>query len=426
MLVALAVAGCAGKPLNQIMLMPAPDVYEEGQIDPFVDNEAISSGVQPPILYATDRAPSEGDEKKKYRFYSDARGGALRLGHAESRVDVDETMTWAEARRISLLKSRGREYPITVSAITEYGVLAGTVPEFDPEYEADELPGQRFIAAIEERLATSRQKDVYLFVHGVKVGFENPLLVGTELWHFLGYNGAFIAYSWPSTPKSEAYFQDLDDATNSARYLRELILYVAEHSSAENIHVIGYSAGTRCVARMLTDLGMYGYLLEEDEIRERTKLGNVFLIGSDMDRQILSGYVLDGALRVPRSLTVYQSSGDIVLGLAKSLFARERSGQVAELGSGAREFMAENPRLRLIDVTNAEAGTTGHGHSYFRQSPWVSSDLLMTLLFDLQPQDRGLVRSDAGVWSFPDDYVTSLRKSLARVDPAVVSGPETE
>ena len=50
LLAMLAVAGCASKPLNQIMLMPAPDVYEEGRIDPFVDNEAISSAVQPPIL----------------------------------------------------------------------------------------------------------------------------------------------------------------------------------------------------------------------------------------------------------------------------------------------------------------------------------------------------------------------------------------
>ena len=404
----LIVAGCASESPNQLMLMPAPDVYEEGGIDPFTDNDAISSSAQPPILYATDREPSIGKETKKNQFYSDVRGDALRLGQAETRVDIDETMTWDEARRVSLLKSRPDDYPISISATTEYGVLAETIPEFDPRYEQDNLPGQRFIASIEERLAKSRRKDVYVYVHGVNVGFENPVLVGMELWHFLGYNGAFVAYSWPSTPRSDSYFRDVDDAVNSSRYLRKLILYIAEHSSTENIHVIGYSAGTRAVARTLTDLGMYGYLLDEGEIRERTKLGNVFLIGSDLDRNILAGYLLDGALRIPRSLTVYQSSGDIVLGLAKSVFGRERSGQAIELDESTRAFLAENPQLRLIDVTNAQAGTTGHGHSYLRKSPWVSSDLLMTLLFDLQPQDRGLVQNDSGIWTFPDDYIESI------------------
>lgn len=410
----LALPGCASKSANQIMLMPAPDVYEEGQIDPFVDNEAIGSSVQPSILFATDRAPSVGKEKKEHEFYSDVRGGVLRLGHAETRVDIDETMTWAEARRVSLLKNRPDDYPISISAVTEYGILAETLPEFDRAGEPDDVPGQRFIAAIEERLAKSRQRDVYLYVHGVNVGFENPVLVGMELWHFLGYNGAFIAYAWPSTRKSDAYFQDLDDAVNSSRHLRQLVLYIAEHSSVENIHVIGYSAGTRAVARMLTDLGMYGYLLDQDEIRERTRLGNVFLVGSDLDRSILSGYLLDGALRIPRSLTIYQSSGDLVLRLAKSVYRRQRSGQAIELEESTRNFLAENPQLRLIDVTNAEAGTSGHGHSYLRKSPWVSSDLLMTLLFDLEPQNRGLVQNDAGVWSFPENYIEALRESLLR------------
>ena len=47
---------------NQVFLMPAPGIYEEGKIDPFIDNDPISRGVQPGILYATDRAPAAEDE----------------------------------------------------------------------------------------------------------------------------------------------------------------------------------------------------------------------------------------------------------------------------------------------------------------------------------------------------------------------------
>jgi esterase/lipase superfamily enzyme len=258
-------------------------------------------------------------------------------------------------------------------------------------------------------------------VHGYKVDFENPLLVASELWHFLGYNGAFVASSWPTTAKKLAYFSDLESAVASARALRKLVVYIAEHSQAERIHVIGYSAGTRVVGRMLADLGILGYGRSDDEIRDYLKLGHVILTGSDVDRAILGGYLLDGALRVPTSLTIYVSGTDKALGASRFMLGRDRSGQVAsvdEVGSSSRQFFENTPRLRIIDVTNAEGSQSGNGHAYFRSSPWVSSDILMTLLYDLPPEQRGLVWSDElPVWVFPDDYVARLLDALQESRP---------
>jgi esterase/lipase superfamily enzyme len=55
--------------------------------------------------------------------------------------------------------------------------------------------GPRFAKAINAQLDQSGRKDVYVYVHGYKVVYENPVLVASELWHFLGYKGAFIAYA---------------------------------------------------------------------------------------------------------------------------------------------------------------------------------------------------------------------------------------
>jgi len=64
-------------------------------------------------------------------------------------------------------------------------------------------------------------------------------------------------------------------------------------------------------------------------------------------------------------------------------------------------------------VTAVEGSDTGNGHGYFRSSPWVSSDLLMTLMHDLDPEDRGLVRLPGQpLWTFPDDYIERLRAAL--------------
>ena len=423
----IAACGSNKPPPNQVYLMPAPGIYEEGKIDPFIDNDPISRGVQPGILYATDRAVAAEDDKK-YDYYTHERGRVLRLGEAYTKLGIDETITWEEARRISLLKNRTDNYPLEVTGIDEFGILERTIPPFNTTHERSAEPFNRLEEEIRERLARSRIKDVYIYVHGYKVNFENPVLVASELWHFLGYNGAFIAYSWPTKFSIWAYVADLENATNSARYLRTLILEIAGIPEVERIHVIGYRAGTRLVSRTLADLGMYGYQKSKEEIFARVKLGNVILIGSDVDRNIMGGYLLDGALRIPEALTVYQSRADGALNMSRRVFRLERSGQVVDKGPLTAEetkWFKEHPELRLIDVSHAEGGTDHGGHSYFRTSPWVSSDILMTLMYNLSPAERGLVQpEDLPLWDFPDDYVERLRKSLVEVNPALRKAPD--
>ena len=94
----------------------------------------------------------------------------------------------------------------------EIGILDRSASEFtDPALlgPAPEAPRRHFVELVNRKLAVSKNKDIYIYVHGYKVSFDNPLLVTAELWHFLGYDGVFIAYSWPSTPKTLAYASDL-------------------------------------------------------------------------------------------------------------------------------------------------------------------------------------------------------------------------
>src|SRR5690606_9117800 len=137
---------------------------------------------------------------------------------------------------------------------------------------------------------------------------------------------------------------------------RSLILHIAGNTAAEKIHIIGYSAGTRVVTRALADLGMYAYLTDQEEAKRRIKLGNVILVGSDVDQEILAGYALDGALRVPDALTIYQSRTDKALGMSRFVFGKNRSGQALdrELGPRGSRFFADNPHLRIISVSNVE------------------------------------------------------------------------
>ena len=76
----------------------------------------------------------------------------------------------------------------------------------------------------------------------------------------------------------------------------------------------------------------------------------------------------------------------------------------------------------MINVTAAEDSLTGNGHRYLRKSPWVSSDILMTLKFNLKPNERGLVQTEGqAVWAFPADYISRLTAALQETTSAAAA-----
>ncbi len=412
----MALISCASGPYN-IQLMPAPDVYDDGAINPFTDENPIKQIPYGGILYATNRKPdTEGDG-----YYENDRDTVLRLGVAQvqsGKINI----TWEEARKISLAKNRTDQYPLQVTGINELGILDHSFSIFtDPalKQQAHE-PAKMFAYLVNKKLALSKRKDIYIYVHGYKVVFENPLLVGMELWHFLGYDGVALAFAWPSTPSRWAYFSDLETASLSAHYLRALLHYLASDTSAENIHIIGYSAGTRVVIETLHQLALERKNQDRATI-QNLRIGQVILVGSDYDRFLFGAYLADGLLTVPKKLSVYLSGTDKALGLSRWLFARERLGQSfrdKDMPETTVNFLNSTEKLDAIDVTDAEQSDAGNGHAYFRQSPWASSDILSTLMYSLSPQERGLVREgNSPLWTFPPDYIAKLRRKLIEVNP---------
>jgi len=418
----LLLAACASPGPYQLDLMPAPQVYSQGTVDPFEDRNPIEDIPYQGILYATDREPA--DEAHPEQLYQNKRGHVLRLGVGHVELGK-EGITWEEARQISLAKNRTESYPLRVNSITDFGILESTVPW--AFYNRDEIPDEvldgdeEFIKAINEKLAVSKRKHIYIYTHGYKVVFENPLLVATELWHFLGYDGAFVAYAWAATPRRLAYFADIETANLSARNLRKFIEYLAYNTTAEKIHIVAYSAGTRVALKALSELALQRPQKTRQEILAELRIGQVILVGSDIDRDLFGAYIEDGVLNVSDKTSVYLSKTDKALGVSKWLFERARLGQLEagfKLRPEVARFLGEQTTIDLIDVSAAEKSDAGNGHSYFRQSPWASSDLLMNLMYGLGPQERGLERTgEIPVWSFPPDYIDRLIQAIRTANP---------
>lgn len=421
-LASLLMSGCASNVWDEIELMPPPDVYADGMLNPLPDRDPMDLIPYQGILYATDRKPAGPDDKENY--YVNERGQLLRLGVA--RISLHEAdVDWDEIRQISLSKNRPNKYPIRVISVNEYGILEDTIPGFATreDYGEDLLDGdEEFAAAVNAQLTRSNRKDIYIYVHGYKVVFENPMLVATELWHFLGYDGVMVGYAWPSTPNKWAYIRDTDTSNGYARHLRKFLEFLAEKTDAEEIHIVAYSNGTRLAARAFEQLALMNEGKARDEINARHRLGNLVLVGSDLDRDVFAAYLADGALDVPRHMSIYVSDKDKALGFVRWLTRRERLGQAINennMSAGARRVLHEHrDHISVIDVTDAEGADTGNGHEYFRKSPWVSSDILMMLMYGLTAEKRGLqLKTNMPVYEFPQDYINRLWAAVAKVDP---------
>jgi esterase/lipase superfamily enzyme len=413
----LALAGCASGSYDSVALMPPPLLHQTGSFDPYGALSAESFAEQSALLYVTDRKQTGADD----RPYADARGHLLRAGVATV-TSTPPFRDWDDVRSVTIEGLRTQDYVLSVSEVEEIGVLPVGLTPFDVEAPADaalEDAAADFAARIDRQLALSGSQDAVIFVHGYNVGFEYPLLVSKELQHYLGYRGAFITFAWPATPSRFAYFQDLETTHATVRTLRMLTQFLTERTRARRIHLIGYSAGSRIAFGAAYRIALEAAASPDGESLAR--LGDLVLLGSDIDPVYFLQGVADGLLDATDRVAVYMSETDTALGLSNLVFAQRRLGETLgpeDLSEALEAQLAPIDRLELVDVSGADGAEAGNGHWYFRSSPWVSSDLLLGLLSDLSPTDRGLTRAPGtAVWRFPEDYGGRLRRALDGYGP---------
>lgn len=412
----LLLCACSANKPERINLMAAPEIYQDDRFAPFDDAEPIPIERPVELLYVTDRSPA-GDSSQ-WPYYQSARGHVLRLGFANISMSGG-SYSWDEVQAISLQRNRPSKYYLEVEAVRDIGVLDHSTHTLDKiwfDQATDSVPAVDYAGAINQHLAKSDKKDIYIYTHGYRVDFDYPLLVSGELWHFLGYQGVFIAYSWPATNSAFAYSSDLESARYSARNFGIFLRYLAEHTDAERIHIIGYSAGNRVVVDALWQMAVSNPGDGHEALRQRFRIGDVMLMASDYDKDLFVSAIKEGILDVPDSLSVYRSKKDKALSFASWLLKRTRLGEIdpdEALTRQQLELLEPHQELRLIDVSEAESAGSGKGHDYFRNSPWVSTDVFMALRFDLSPGERGLYQQEgSAIWEFPEDYIDRLRQSL--------------
>ena len=171
-LLALMISACSSSRSYKINLMPAPAVFEDGAVNPLPTGQPPVSYDEFRMLYATDRKPS--DDPYKRPFYLDEAGFILRLGEARVKAGP-EGADWETVRRTTLAKNRTENYPLEVVSVDDTGYLSSTYTFMTRSIQESASPdqrGQEFADLVDERLAVSGVKDVYVYLHGFRVMFD--------------------------------------------------------------------------------------------------------------------------------------------------------------------------------------------------------------------------------------------------------------
>jgi esterase/lipase superfamily enzyme len=224
-----------------------------------------------------------------------------------------------------------------------------------------------------------------------------------------------VLFAWPTAENFLRYGRDIETAFASAPHLAELIAALRENTGAERINVFTYSAGGT--------VGSHGLALLAQENPEAAEgLGEVYHAAPDAD---FRDFVDDLQIYAPAAdrVTTALNLGDSALRLAQAVNRASRAGrpdlrELSEEDSAWILGAAQEDGLEVLQIhpdTMPELPATSH--TFWYDDPWVSNDMMLTMMLSLPVAERGL---DAGVspsgapyWTFPADYPERVRAALA-------------
>ena len=141
----------------QKKLIPTPALFWQWQKDPFEHTHDKEQASLTDVYFATERQPS-----KNARFYNSKRDHVLHVGKASVQLGSEKT-TWAQIVQESLKQKRKADPMLAVKSVQVFGSL-WTASAEDSHKEKEQEESAAFAQDINQKLARSHSKDIYIFV----------------------------------------------------------------------------------------------------------------------------------------------------------------------------------------------------------------------------------------------------------------------
>jgi esterase/lipase superfamily enzyme len=225
-----------------------------------------------------------------------------------------------------------------------------------------------FYDHLRKRVETAPGREVFVFVHGYNVKFEDAARRTAQLAYDLGFEGAPVFFSWPSQGGLMQYSVDENNVVWAVPHLKEFLTGVARQSGAQSVHLIAHSMGNRALTSALE-------LLSYEVTDGEPPFGELVLTAPDIDADVFKRDIAPRIVKTAKRVTLYASSNDEALAFSKKVHGYPRAG---DSGPGLMVI----PGIETIDVSSVD--TSLLGHSYYGSNQTVLADL-MVLLHESKP-----------------------------------------
>ena len=318
---------------------------------------------------------------------------------------------------LSLAESELVTVPLTLETISETAQMPTDNTHPDSRLT---LGQQKFIDAINKELDKAVDKEIMVYVHGTKVNFANAAILTAEVDYFAGRDFVGLAFAWPSHQNILYYLSGIDvrRALNSSPALTSLLVLLAEHTKAEHINILAYSAGGKVASKALFEMRHAFSELDSDALRDKFRIASVVFAAADVTIDVFFDR-LPAISEMVDQLVITVTDDDNALKAAERFMGGKiRVGEEdAEIIEEA--FIIKNKlfNVEIIDVSYGQKvrGFNISGHHYWYRHPWMSSDIIFLMRTDLPPHRRGLSPTELeGIWYLSPDYPEKIQKAAEK------------
>lgn len=261
----------------------------------------------------------------------------------------------------------------------------------DPQYDIGAADWIREVVDHADGIADeviNPKGDVLVFIHGYNNSFQEIAVRHSILQDDLlrsGWRGVVVSYDWPCNDDTLNYWEDREDAADTAQYLVahgvEIIYQGRKKYDCEiNLHLLGHSTGAYVIMEAFAQSQKSGHLFKDP-----WRIGQVAFIGGDVacdSMQEDSDWGRPMFSRIMR-LTNYSNGFDDVLAVsnAKRLGTAPRVGRIG-VGPDA------NPKavnvdcsgfFEALDPDTQQQKVGWWNHSWHIGNPVWTVDLAMTM-----------------------------------------------
>jgi esterase/lipase superfamily enzyme len=240
-------------------------------------------------------------------------------------------------------------------------------------HQTERLADAAFYGLLRQTVSQSARRELFVFIHGFNVSFEDAARRTAQIHYDLKFDGAPIFFSWPAHDRFIlTYAADETNVAWSAPHFKQFLLEIVKESGAQSINLIAHSMGNRALAAALREI--------ELEMHEQARLFNqVILAAPDIDADDFRHNIAPAMQRTAQRLTLYASAHDEALLASQFIHRCPRAG---DAGDG----LIVIPGVDTIDVTPIDRSLWGH--SYYGSSNPVLHDLRLLLSRAVPPRDR--------------------------------------